>query len=454
MTAIDTLKRKLKARRFILLAVAPLMLASLIVLPNPAASQTATKPATSPKAVDAPAKLTPEEAAKLFEQHKNQLQQVEGEKDTLSRELDTVAFERARLKSELIEQAQRIRITEKKVSSVETEVFQLRAKEHEMRADFASRRAEMTQILAVLQRFGRQPPPVMVTERRDALNMVRSGMLMAYSFETVRPLAEKLSAELAALQALTAELDKKQERQKALLAELSRRRLEIEPTLASYREQLKSGQARLDILTTASARHTQAVTTLGELVAKLDRDLALQTNLGVYEAELKSGAAIEIKPEAKKLAFVQPARLKPALPFQETKGLLPIPADGVRLRIFGGADSFGGVSKGIAIETRDRAQITAPCDGWVMYADNFRNYGQLLIINAGGGYHIVLAGMEQIQVNVGQFVLAGEPVAIMAFQKSAGETAADAKPSLYVEFRKDQRPIDPDPWWSSGVEKG
>lgn len=418
-------------------------------LPKP---QPAQKPQPSPKAAT-PGNLTPDEAAKLYEQHQNQLRQVETERESLTKEVDTLTFERARLKSDLIDKAQRIRIIERRLSAAETQVEELRGRERQMRAEFNSRSAEMSQILAVLQRLGNQPPPVIITERSDALNMVRSGMLLAYTFETIRPLAEKLAGDLKALEDLTAKLEKQQERAKSLLAELGRRRLEIEPVLAEQREQLRSGQARLEILKAAAGRHSQAISTLGDLVAKLDKEVAAQSGLGSYEAELKSGA-VEIKPEAKKLAFVQPARLKPALPFQATKGLLPPPADGVRVRNFGAPDGYGGTSKGIRIETRDRAQITAPADGWVIYADNLRNYGQLLIINAGGGYHIVLSGMDQIQVTMGQFVLAGEPVAIMGSQKSAGDGGFDAKPTLYVEFRKDQRPIDPDPWWSSGVEKG
>ena len=74
---------------------------------------------------------------------------------------------------------------------------------------------------------------------------------------------------------------------------------------------------------------------------------------------------------------------------------------------------LGGTEKGISIATRPAAQVTAPCDGWVVYAGPFRNYGQVLILNAGGGYHVVLAGMDRISVNVGQFVLTGEPVAVM-----------------------------------------
>ena len=125
------------------------------------------------------------------------------------------------------------------------------------------------------------------------------------------------------------------------------------------------------------------------------------------------------------------------------------------------------------METRGEAQVTAPSDGWIVYAGHFRSYGNLLIINAGGGYHILLAGMERIDVALGQFVLAGEPIAAMGpvkFDGLRGRTASARSikekvlsklasigtnkmagkraPSLYIEFRRKGRPINPDPWWS------
>jgi septal ring factor EnvC (AmiA/AmiB activator) len=74
-----------------------------------------------------------------------------------------------------------------------------------------------------------------------------------------------------------------------------------------------------------------------------------------------------------------------------------------------------------------------------------------LILNAGGGYHVLLAGMERISVDIGQFVLTGEPVAVMGggLQASATGTSGPKQPVLYVEFRKDGAPIDPSPWWAT-----
>ena len=103
-----------------------------------------------------------------------------------------------------------------------------------------------------------------------------------------------------------------------------------------------------------------------------------------------------------------------------------------------------------------RPQVTAPADGWVVFAGPFRSYGQLLILNAGGGYHVLLAGMERISVDLGQFVLAGEPVAVMGNGSRIAAILAtgSSQPVLYIEFRKDGTPIDPGPWWAAGeVEK-
>jgi septal ring factor EnvC (AmiA/AmiB activator) len=118
---------------------------------------------------------------------------------------------------------------------------------------------------------------------------------------------------------------------------------------------------------------------------------------------------------------------------------------------------MGGSEKGTSIATRSGAQVTAPSDGWVVYAAPYRSYGQLLILNVGGGYHVLLAGMERITVDPGQFVLTGEPVAVMgsgtqvASVSVAGPSSAigSSQPVLYIEFRKDGTPVDSSPWWAA-----
>jgi septal ring factor EnvC (AmiA/AmiB activator) len=89
-----------------------------------------------------------------------------------------------------------------------------------------------------------------------------------------------------------------------------------------------------------------------------------------------------------------------------------------------------------------------------VFAGPFRSLGRLLIINAGDGYYVLLAGMDHISVEPGQFVLAGEPVATMGASSSGSPAAGGIEtsdPVLYVEFRKDGGSIDPGPWWAKSL---
>jgi septal ring factor EnvC (AmiA/AmiB activator) len=87
------------------------------------------------------------------------------------------------------------------------------------------------------------------------------------------------------------------------------------------------------------------------------------------------------------------------------------------------------------------ARVVAPCGGRVVYSAPFRSYGLLLIVDCGGGYHFVLAGLDRLDAAAGQRLLAGEPVGVLA---STGGSGA----SLYVELRRNGQPVDPRPWFA------
>jgi septal ring factor EnvC (AmiA/AmiB activator) len=140
--------------------------------------------------------------------------------------------------------------------------------------------------------------------------------------------------------------------------------------------------------------------------------------------------------------------------FPAMRGRMELPVAGRILRRFGDDDGTGGTMYGDIVTTQSGAIVTAPADGNVLYAGPFRSYGQLLILDAGDGYHVVLAGLGRISVSLGQSVLAGEPVGLMGEARVASTVAVDgdsSQPELYVEFRKDGKPVDPAPWWSTHV---
>ena len=185
---------------------------------------------------------------------------------------------------------------------------------------------------------------------------------------------------------------------------------------------------------------------LKDLIGRIEQEIAASAR-----AAAAARAERPVDPKNSLAALQDPGRLSPAIAFASAKKTLPLPLNGIKIREFGMPDGLGGTEKGLSVASRAGAQVTAPCDGWVVYAGPFRSYGQLLILNAGGGYHVLLAGMERISVDLGQFVLTGEPVAIMGGgpQSAAAVATGSSQPILYIEFRKDGVPVDPSPWWAA-----
>jgi septal ring factor EnvC (AmiA/AmiB activator) len=196
-----------------------------------------------------------------------------------------------------------------------------------------------------------------------------------------------------------------------------------------------------------------------ELIARSENEVAAASR-AAQEARA-ADAAQATSQRVASLPFGDPSRLSPKIAFANAKGLLPLPVGGKIIKAYGAPDGIGGTEKGLSLATRPGAPVASPSDGWVAFSGPYRTYGQLLIINAGAGYYVVLAGMERINVEVGQFVLAGEPVATMgdgtartALSTSVAPTLAPtlalgaSQPILYVEFRKDGTAIDPGPWWA------
>jgi septal ring factor EnvC (AmiA/AmiB activator) len=200
-----------------------------------------------------------------------------------------------------------------------------------------------------------------------------------------------------------------------------------------------------------TAQLARQADSLKDLIAKLEQSLGPAGR----NARSDDRRALEGRPDL--AALNDPGRLAPAIAFAAAKGRLPLPVNGVRIKEFGAPDGLGGSEKGLTVATRPNAQITAPCDCWVVYAGPFRNYGQLLILNAGSGYHVLLAGMDRISVDLGQFVVTGEPVAVMgggggqvpAARPTSPGQAGSRQSVLYVEFRKGGIPVDPSPWWAT-----
>lgn len=448
-----------------------------------------------------------EDAAKRLEGQQSELAAKQARDAEIRKDLTGLADERREINARLVETAALVQKSEAAMTVIEQRLAGFEHQEKDVRVSLAREHAKIAGLLAALQRMGRNPPPVIITQREDALEMVRSAMLIARAFPEMRGEAMALTGRLNELMEIMASIRREGDALRAETERLNSTQILLASLLETKKQSLADRQAELAQVREQTAEISQNVADLSELIEKLSQQVSETPMAAAEEPPAESVVAVlpppaapdtppvelipeteparteevallspdpgtdpppssivELAPENTSLVPGKPDRIKPSIAFQEAKGKLPLPAQGRRVLGFNDKTQYGGTSQGLVIETRFGARVTSPCDGWVVYAGEFRSYGQLLIINAGGGYHVLVAGLSHMDVGPGQFVLAAEPIGTMnsaprTAQLAAGSTDTDqsapqaSAPVLYIEFRKDGRPIDSGPWWVASHQK-
>ncbi len=302
-------------------------------------------------------------------------------------------------------------------------------------------------MLAVLQRMGRDPPPAILVRPQDMAEAIRAAILLGSMVEALKSETDALRADLAQLADLRASIAKQRDDLAQRSAALAADKMRLAALIEARQQSLTEAEQALAAQRDRAAQLADQATNLKDLIAKME--------IGAGSADRANAADIAAKAAA--LRNADPARLKPAIAFADARGSLVMPVAGAVLKTFGDPDGFGGVEKGVSIGAPPGATVSSPVDGSIVFAGPYRSYGQLLIINAGQGYYLVLAGMDRISVAVGQFVSGGRGRGDHGRRR--GRTAAAAaigatQPVLYIELRKDETAIDPGPWWAkSDIEK-
>lgn len=339
------------------------------------------------------------------------------------------------LSAALIQAAKTERKLSQDADAIQGRIEALRLQEQDLKLSLADRRGVLAEVLGALQRMGLNPPPAILVRPDDALASVRSAILLGAVVPEMRAETEILAGDLAELARLTASISAERERLLVTVAGQAAEKERLALLIAEKGKLRGRSEGLLEAEQKRSAELAAKAGSLKELIETLEGQVA-----AARAAEERAAGAV---PDGNRLA-------RP-MPFPSLMGKLVLPASGRIDHRFGDADGAGGTLFGDIVTTQSAAIVTAPADGTVLYAGPFRSYGQLLILNAGGGYHVVLAGMGRINVSLGQSVLAGEPVGMMGEARLASAVSIGSEtttPELYVEFRKDGKPIDPAPWWA------
>jgi murein hydrolase activator len=359
------------------------------------------------------------------DQYKALRQEIDKSKpaaESAKRKSDQLNDEATDLRKRLADTTAHVQALEDEKGRIDAELAHLGPEEQAMAATFVRDRAEVASLLAVLERLQSDMPPVIALKADDALSAARGAMVLGGTLPRIYQAAAELSQRLKAL--------------RAKQVELTQRRLES----ARVGVQLASARTELDQLLAIKSEEAQEATAqYGDLEARLDAAAELADNLKSLLAKV---AALRQRPAGQGIIVV--SAINAAGGGSLRRGAIVRPVAGSA--IAGGVDGVGGAhAPGLTFLAEPGAAVVAPGDGEVLFAGSYHKTGKVLILEMGGGYDLVLAGLERIDVRPGDELLAGEPVGAMP-RIGAGN-------KLYLELRQNGKGVNPAPWMEVDLRK-
>ncbi|MEM9224048.1 MAG: peptidoglycan DD-metalloendopeptidase family protein [Pseudomonadota bacterium] len=385
-------------------------------------------PAAAQEAGD-PALREQSQLASRLEQLREETAATKARARELGDTLVNLAGDEAKLRQELEAVSARVRDIENSIAADENALADITTDQAAIRQELAARREELAVVLMALQRIGKRPPPALFVGEGAPRRVVQGAILLNGAVPGLDAQAQDLARKISEAARLgeaerqrwgslrddLARVEEERDRLLALVGELERRR-----ALSLYeRDQVGADLARL----------AQEANSVEALLARFSDG---------------SSVAVTAPQDPENLGFA--AR----------RGDLADAVAGTVVGNYGDATPTGAPSEGRTVAALPRSTVFAPMPGTVLYAAPFRSFGEVLILDAGDGYHMVLTGLAESFVKMGDTVDAGSPLgrmgaeagrsAIGAVRPDAGTLTA-TRPLLYVELRKDGTAIDTHGWW-------
>jgi septal ring factor EnvC (AmiA/AmiB activator) len=408
------------------------------------------------------AQTTPSPTPKELDAIQKQIEQSKAQQDALKAKAAQLDKEIADLQAEAIKAAHEVQDTESQVTELEDTLAALSDEEKEKSAALEIERARLTQAVLALQRLSTQPREALLFSSETPIDAARTARLLGIITPELDARARSLQSDLNELHEMREQMAQERDQLAKAVTKLAKENDRLSDLIR------KKGQVQKSTLAESASAQNKLEKLAGQ--AKNLQDLIERLN----KAKAETGPVVAAQPPSQQVASLAPGntnaapttaqRMQPPANLRnfpeaakiDAKNPIFAPARGRILTHFGDPTDTGGASKGLVLETRPGAQIVAPFDGRIAFEGPFRSYGQILIIEHGGGYHTVLAGLDRVDAVVGQWLLAGEPVGSMApvgAPQGSGDVSPAGRPKLYLELRRNGQPVDPVPWFSTAEIK-
>jgi murein hydrolase activator len=301
-----------------------------------------------------------------------------------------------------------IRAYEQGLSTLRDALRQVTIRESALTMRLTASQDDIARLLGVLSQIDPNPGPTLLFDPGGPLSSVRSGMIIADITPALQARVEGLRSDLAELQSL--------------------RRVQTDAQALLEQGLISAQGARTEL--------SQAISDRTDLPRRYTEDAA------ALQALVRSADTLQAL--AQGLTMLDPDRGR----FAERKGTLPLPVLGRMIRAAGEPDPAGVSRPGVTLATRPGALVTAPHAVTIRYLGPLLDYGNVMMVEPGDGYLIVLAGLGSVYGQVGEVVPAGGALGLMGGQADADLADAGDTETLYVEVRRGTEPEDPQTWFT------
>jgi septal ring factor EnvC (AmiA/AmiB activator) len=374
-------------------------------------------------------------------------EQLAAHKDAADRAAKAAA-EALRLAQERVEAAAKLRRAESATADIASQIDALAQRRREAEQRVQVRAKAMQPLLPLIERLSLYPAETLLAVPAPPDQALRGVLVLQGLSRQIEIETEALRRDQAEVDTVAAALAVEAPRLAAAAATQKREADVLDQAIEEAHKKEATAEAEANEAASQAAVAASRMETLRSALT------AIEAQRRADEAKAQEEA---LRAERQKhVAEARAARQREAVAARPTgsgtiasgsgpRGQLQPPVIGVVVKGWG-EQTDGGPASGLSYHAPPGAHVTSPCGGRVVFAQNFRSYGLLLIVDCGGGYHVVLAGFERLDVKLGQSLLAGEPVGVMP-NWEPGATAK--RPALYVELRHDGTPVNPAPWLRS-----
>jgi len=349
-------------------------------------------------------------------------------------------LELSKIDKTVITLAKKIQNNEQTLSDMEKQLGNLKQNLKTKESEFIKENSSLIKTIAALQNMSLNPSESIILQPLSPIDIIRSAILLREAIPFLEQKSSKLKVDLDNIYEQKRKIESvvtDTKKQKLVLEKQQKEMQQLMKKKSAMRQEVESKGAETQKMAESLISEAKNLRDLLEElerqkeIARKKREEAERLAALKRQEELKVPHTVDTKTHDSIKKQISSGK------FVHAKGRLIRPVSGTKITEYGQTISKGVTSKGIVYKTRPKAQVTALFDGSVIFSGPFKGYGNIIIVEHGDGYLSLLAGLGNIDCDVGQMLLAGEPVGTMPDNDSA---------KLYVEIRKNRHPINPSPW--------